>query len=84
MELTAKIVAKLDSIFEYDELSYARGYRDALQSFALALQGTIPEGLLIDGLESALDAYANNVEDFDNDDFEPTEQQEWFDYDPDC
>lgn len=88
MELNANIIAKLDAAFQ-DDHSYTKGFRDALESFALALQGTIPEGLLVDGLESALDAYANNVEDFDNgDDFEddgqPTEQQEWFDYDPDC
>jgi hypothetical protein len=91
MELKANIVAKLDLAFQDDDHSYTKGYRDALESFALALQGTIPEGLLVDGLESALDAYANNVEDFDNgdsydfeDDGQPTEMEEWRDFDPDC
>lgn len=67
--------------------AYDGGYRDALESIALALTGTIPEGLLLDAVNAALDAYANNVDD-DSDDFEddgqPTEAQEWFDYDPDC
>ncbi len=89
MELKANIVAKLDLAFQDDDHSYTKGYRDALESFALALQGTIPEGLLVDGLESALDAYANNAplsalgDDFE-DDGQPTEMEEWRDFDPDC
>lgn len=67
--------------------AYDGGYRDALESIAMALTGTIPEGLLLDAVNAALDAYANNVDD-DTEDFEddgqPTERDEWFSYDPDC
>lgn len=94
MVLNERIVAKINMAFDGDNAAYPSGYRDALESFALALQGTIPEGLLVDALESAMDAYANNFDNFFNDDpdfyqdFEddgqPTEMQEWHDFDPDC
>jgi hypothetical protein len=95
MILNETIVTKLETTFGVNFKQYSVGYRDALESFALALQGTIPEGLLMDALETALDAYGNNVdEDYEDDmsdlddDFEddgqPDERQEWFDYDHDC
>lgn len=59
--LDEKIVKMLDDAFDDTDILYDRGYRDALESFALALGNTIPEGLLIDALQSALDAYANNT-----------------------
>jgi len=83
MILNDTIVTKLEEAFAGDTGEYATGFRDALESFVLALQGTLAEGMLVDGLESALDAYANNVNDFE-DDGQPDERQEWFDYDPDC
>jgi len=62
--LDEKIVKMLDDAFvivlKYDQ-EYDQGYRDGLESFALALGNTIPEGLLIDALQSALDAFANNT-----------------------
>lgn len=94
MELNQTIATKLETAFGVNFGRYSVGYRDALESFALALQGTIPEGLLLDALETALDAYGNNVdEDYEDDmpdpeDFEddgqPDERQEWLDYDPEC
>jgi hypothetical protein len=65
--------------------AYDGGYRDAMESIAMALTGTIPEGLLLDAVNAALDAFANNCADGDfEDDGQPSEQQEWRDYDPDC
>ena len=92
MILNETIATKLEQAFADDNSSYAIGYRDALESFALALQGTIPNGLLVDGLQAALDAYGNNVDDDqaddeswrDYDDGQPDELQEWHDFDPDC
>jgi len=94
MILNETINAKLEAAFAEDFGRYTAGYRDALESFALALQGTIPEGLLLSGLETALDAYGNNVYDDepvddddswrDYDDGQPDERQEWYDFDPDC
>lgn len=57
MELNEKVVAKLETAFGVNFGRYSVGYRDALESFALALQGTIAEGLLLDALQAALDAY---------------------------
>jgi hypothetical protein len=92
MILNETIVAKLEEAFAEDFGRYAVGYRDALESFALALQGTIAEGLLLSALEATLDAYSNNVDDDpeddeswrDYDDGQPDELQEWHDFDPDC
>ena len=95
MILNETIATKLEEAFAEDFGRYAVGYRDALESFALALQGTIAEGLLLSALESALDAYGNNVDDdesdYDPNDYEnqyddgqPDELQEWHDFDPDC
>ncbi len=76
MELNTAVIAKLDIAFQGDAREYAIGYRDALESLTLALQGVIPEGLLADALETALDAYANNADhDFEDD---------GHDFDPDC
>ena len=84
MVLNEKVSAKLEEAFADDDTSYAIGYKDALWSFALALQEVIPEGLLIDAMEAAMDAYVNNDEFHDENDGQPTEMQEWHDYDPDC
>lgn len=59
--LAESIVTKLDVAFPGDLWGYDKGYRDALEAFALALGNTIPQGLLIDALESALDAFSNNA-----------------------
>lgn len=85
MILNETFANKLQTAFADDNSSYAVGFRDALESLVLALQGTIPDGLLVDGMEAALDAYANNCADDDfEDDGQPTEMEEWHDFNPDC
>lgn len=84
MILNEAIASKLEAAFADDNGRYASGFRDALESFALALQGTIPEGLLMDALQTALDAYSNNVDEDFEDDGQPTEMEEWRDFNPDC
>ena len=95
MDLNHEVAEKINIAFSDDHAgrvgaSYANGFRDALESFALALQGTIPQGLLLDALQCALDAYGNNdygesdPDEYDYDDGQPSEQQEWYDFDPDC
>lgn len=62
--LDEKIVKMLDDAFVIEskcDQEYDQGYRDALEAFALALGNTIPEGLLFDALQTALDAFANNT-----------------------
>lgn len=84
MDLHKAIVTKLNEAFADDNSPYAVGFCDALESFTLALQGTIPDGLLMDALQTALDAYSNNVDEDFEDDGQPDERQEWHDYDPEC
>lgn len=85
-ELIAAAIPVDETSEDYRDVAeaYYTGFRDALESLALALSGTIPEGLLVDALNSALDAFANNVDNGFDDDGQPSEQQEWHDYDPDC
>lgn len=62
MELPKDIAEKLASALPV-ETGYEKGYRDALESISLALAQTVSVPILNAAVETALDAYANNVDD---------------------
>lgn len=64
--------------------SYSTGFRDAIESMVLALEPVVGAGFILDAVETAMDAYANNYDDDFEDDGQPSEAQEWHDFDPDC
>lgn len=55
-----------------DDDRYTVGFRDAVESLTLALQGHVASDVLRESIQTALDAYANHVPECEDDQFTPT------------
>ena len=62
----ALLASVAEALPEHDVNTFEAGYRGAMESLLLALHGTVPNTVLKEAMQTALDAYGNSEPDWDD------------------